>query len=162
KIIVRAAEKGISPGQLVQQNIEDFFTKMDALGIERADLYPRVTEHIPDIIALIRKLIDKKVAYRLGDDIYFSVRRFPNYGKLSKRPLEELQSGARVEVNKEKKDPLDFALWKAAKPNEPPEVSWETPWGRGRPGWHIECSVMSMKHLGTNFDIHGGGLDLIF
>ena len=162
KIIARAVEKRVDPGALVQENIEDYFNKMDALGVERADLYPRVTEHIPDILALIRQLLDKKAAYTLGGDVYFSVRSFPSYGKLSKRPLEDLQSGARIEVNKEKRDPLDFALWKAAKPNEPPGVSWDSPWGRGRPGWHIECSAMALKHLGADFDIHGGGLDLIF
>jgi cysteinyl-tRNA synthetase len=162
KIIARAAERGIPTTLLVQQNIEDYFNKMDALGVQRADVYPRVTEHIPDILALIRKLVDKKAAYPLDGDVYFSVRQFAPYGKLSKKPLEELQSGARVDINKEKKDPLDFALWKAAKPEDPPEVSWDSPWGRGRPGWHIECSVMALKHLGANFDIHGGGMDLIF
>jgi cysteinyl-tRNA synthetase len=162
KIIARAAEKGVSPHELAKTYIEDFHNKMDALGVQRADVYPRVTDHIPDIIALIRKLIDKKAAYKLGGDVYFSVRQFPAYGKLSKRPLEDLQSGARIEVNKEKQDPLDFALWKASKPGDPAEVSWESPWGHGRPGWHIECSVMALKHLGANFDIHGGGLDLIF
>ena len=162
KIIARARESKRTIGELVRTNIDDYFTKMDALGVERADVYPRVTEHIPDIIALIRKLVDKKVAYRLGDDVYFSVRQDPAYGKLSKRPLDELMSGARVDINKEKKDALDFALWKGAKPDEPHEAGWDSPWGRGRPGWHIECSVMSMKHLGTHFDIHGGGLDLIF
>ncbi len=162
KIIARAAEKKIAPSQLVKENIEDFFNKMDALGVQRAEAYPKVTENIPEIIALIGKLVDKKVAYVLHGDVYFAVKQFPSYGKLSKRPLDELQSGARVEVNKEKKDPLDFALWKAAKPNEPAEVVWDSPWGKGRPGWHIECSVMSIKYLGNHFDIHGGGLDLIF
>jgi cysteinyl-tRNA synthetase len=162
KIIARAQERGISTTELVRQNIDDFFNKMDALGVVRADVYPKVTEHIPDIIALIKKLLDHKVAYRLGGDVYFSVKAFPAYGKLSKRPLAELMSGARVDINKEKKDPLDFALWKESKPGEPPEVSWDSPWGKGRPGWHIECSVMAIKHLGVHFDIHGGGLDLIF
>jgi len=162
KIITRAQERGVKPSELVRQNIDDFFNKMDALGVERADAYPKVTEHIPDIITLIKKLVDNGVAYRLGGDVYFSVKGFPSYGKLSKRPLEELQSGARIDVNKEKKDSLDFALWKESKPAEPAEVSWDSPWGKGRPGWHIECSVMSMKHLGVPFDIHGGGLDLIF
>jgi len=162
KIIARAQERGIKPSDLARENIDDFFNKMDALGIERADVYPKVTEHIPDILVLIKKLVDEGVAYRLGGDVYFSVKQFPPYGKLSKRPLDELQSGARVDVNKEKKDPLDFALWKETKPDEPAEVSWNSPWGKGRPGWHIECSVMSMKHLGVHFDLHGGGLDLIF
>jgi len=147
KIIDRARERGINPSELVQQNIDDFFNKMDALGVQRADLYPKVTEHIPDIIALIQKLIDNKAAYVLNGDVYFSVRAFPTYGKLSKRNIEDLQSGARVEVNAEKHDPLDFALWKAAKPEEPAEVIWEAPWGKGRPGWHIECSVMALKHV---------------
>jgi len=162
KIIARAQERGIKTTELVRENIEDFFSKMDALGVERAELYPKVTEHIPDIIALIKTLVDKNVAYRLGGDVYFSVKAFPAYGKLSKRSLHELRSGARVEVNKEKHDPLDFALWKGSKPTDPPEVSWDSPWGKGRPGWHIECSVMAMKHLGPHLDIHGGGLDLIF
>ncbi len=162
KIIARAQERGLKPSELARENIDDYFNKMDALGVERADVYPKVTDHIPDIIALIRKLVDTNVAYRLGGDVYFSVKAFPPYGKLSKRLLDELQSGTRVDVNKEKRDPLDFALWKESKPGEPPEVSWDSPWGKGRPGWHIECSVMAMKHLGVNFDIHGGGLDLIF
>lgn len=162
KIIARAKERGIKVSDLVRANIDDFFSKMDALGVARADTYPKVSEHIPDIIALIRQLIDKKVAYKLGGDVYYSVKVFPGYGKLSKRPLDELQSGARVDINKEKQDPLDFALWKESKPGEPPEVSWDSPWGKGRPGWHMECSVMAMKHLGAHFDIHGGGLDLIF
>jgi len=162
KIIDRAKERGISTTELVERNIEDFYNKMDALGIERADLYPRVTEHIPDIIALVQKLIDQKAAYVENGDVYFSVRSFPNYGKLSKRDIEELRSGARVEVNKDKHDPLDFALWKASKSGEPPEVTWTSPWGKGRPGWHIECSVMALKHLGEKFDLHGGGRDLIF
>src|SRR5258708_9263043 len=153
KIIARAAERGVSPTELARQYIEDFYTKMDALGVQRADSYPRVTEHIPDIIALIRKLIDKKVAYTLGGDVYFAVREVPSYGKLSKRPLEELQSGARSEINKGKKYPVDFAQCKASKPGEPPEVSWESPCGRGRPGWHIQCSVMPLNHFAANFDI---------
>jgi cysteinyl-tRNA synthetase len=152
----------MAPSLLVQQNIDDFFNKMDALGVQRADLYPKVTEHIPDIIALIQKLIDNQSAYLLDGDAYFSVRSFPSYGKLSNRDVDDLRSGSRVEINQEKRDPLDFALWKAAKPGDPAEVIWEAPWGKGRPGWHIECSVMALKHLGSNFDIHGGGRDLIF
>lgn len=162
KIIARAKERGIPTGDLVQENVDDYFSKMDALGVQRADAYPKVTETIPDIIALVRKLVERKAAYVLGGDVYFSVKADPAYGKLSKRPLAELVSGARVELNKEKQDPLDFALWKASKPDEPVEVSWDSPWGKGRPGWHIECSAMALKHLGANFDIHGGGLDLIF
>src|SRR5258706_2554335 len=161
KIIARAKERNVKPSELVRENIDDFFNKMDALGVERADVYPKVTEHIPDIVSLIRKLVDTKGAYPLGGDVYFSVRAFPPYGKLSKRPLDELQSGTRVDVNKAKKDSLDFALWKESKPGDPPEVSWDSPWGKERPGWHIECSVMAMKHLGMTFDIHGGGQGLI-
>jgi cysteinyl-tRNA synthetase len=162
KIIARAREKGQTTTEIARQNIDDFFNKMDALGIQRAEVYPRVTEHIPDIQNLIRRLIEIKAAYVLGGDVYYSIKAFPQYGKLSKRPLEEMQAGARVDVNKDKHDPLDFALWKAAKPEDPPEALWDSPWGRGRPGWHIECSVMALKHLGPKFDIHGGGLDLIF
>ena len=164
KIIARAKERGISITELVRANIDDYFNKMDALGIERADLYPKVTDHIPDIIALIRKLVDSQAAYRLGGDVYFSVKSFASYGKLSKRPLDELQSGARVDINKEKRDPLDFALWKETKPGEPPEASWDSPWGKGPPRLAHDLNAPSwlMKHLGTTFDIHGGGLDLIF
>ncbi len=162
KIIARAAERGVTTTRLVDDNIADFYNKMDALGIERADAYPRVTENIPDIVRLIEALMDRGAAYTAPDGVYFSVQAFPRYGKLSKKPLDDLQAGARVDVNVGKKDPLDFALWKRSKPGEPPEVSWDSPWGKGRPGWHIECSVMSLKYLGTGFDIHGGGLDLIF
>lgn len=162
KIIARAAERKITTTELVDENIVDFFSKMDALGVARADAYPRVTQHIPDIISLIQKLETRQSAYAAKGDVYFSVGSFASYGKLSKKPLDELQAGARVEVNTEKRDPLDFALWKASKPHEPRETSWSSPWGEGRPGWHIECSVMSLKHLGETFDIHGGGLDLIF
>jgi cysteinyl-tRNA synthetase len=162
KIIARAAETSQAPKALAEKNIEDFFSKMDALGIERADVYPKVTEHIPEIQAMIKSLEDNGFAYKISDGMYYPVRRFMAYGKLSKRSLEELRSGARVEIDQEKKDPLDFALWKNAKPGEPEEVAWESSWGKGRPGWHIECSAMSVKHLGAGFDIHGGGLDLIF
>jgi len=162
KIIARAAERGVTPLALANEFIADFYNKMDALGVVRADVYPRVTEHIPDIIALVQKLEDRRAAYPMEGDVYFSVKAFPAYGKLSRKPMDELQAGARVEVNIGKKDPMDFALWKHSKPNEPDEVSWASPWGKGRPGWHIECSVMSLKHLGPGFDIHGGGLDLIF
>ena len=144
KIIARAQSADMKPRELVRQNIDDFFNKMDALGVERADAlsqshraYPGYHRADPASSWTIR------LAYRLGGDVYFSVTGVPAYGKLSKRPLEELQSGARVDINKEKKDPLDFALWKASKPGEPAEVSWDSPWGKGRPGWHIECSVMA-------------------
>ena len=123
------------------------------------DFEPRATEHIPSMVEMIQGLIDKGYAYETDGDVYFAVREFGEYGRLSGKNLDELESGARVEVNEQKRDPLDFTLWKAAKPGEP---SWESPWGEGRPGWHIECSAMSLKYLGKTFDIHGGGTDLIF
>jgi cysteinyl-tRNA synthetase len=162
KIIKRSSEKNIPPSELANKFIGDYFFQMDKLNIKRADAYPRVTEKIPHIIQFIRTLVDKGAAYAAGGDVYFSVRKFPDYGKLSKRNVDDLRSGARVEPGEQKKDPLDFALWKKSKPEEPPEASWESPWGRGRPGWHIECSVMSTGALGDTIDIHGGGQDLIF
>jgi cysteinyl-tRNA synthetase len=136
-----------------------FATAYDALGILPADIEPRATEHIPQMITMIEHLIEGGHAYEAGGDVYFSVRRFPGYGKLSGHKVDELQSGARVATGDIKRDPLDFAVWKAAKPGEP---SWPSPWGNGRPGWHIECSAMSYEYLGASFDIHGGGNDLIF
>lgn len=163
KIIKRAAERGIAPRALAQTYIDDYFTQMDLLNIKRADSYPRVTETIPKIIAFIETLVENGSAYATtAGDVFFSVGRFPGYGKLSKRNIDELKSGARVDVNETKNDPLDFALWKAAKAHEPAEVTWDSPWGKGRPGWHIECSVMSTSALGVTLDIHGGGQDLIF
>lgn len=159
KIINRAREEGISTEALSEREIEYFYKDMDALGIARADIEPRATAHIPEIIALIETLVDKGHAYVAGGDVYFSVRSFPSYGALSGRTVEQMQAGARVAVGEGKRDPLDFALWKASKPGEP---TWESPWGPGRPGWHIECSAMSMKYLGPYFDVHCGGLDLIF
>ncbi len=160
KIIKRAQERGEDPSTLAERFIHDYFDKMDKLNIQRADAYPKVTENIPQIVGFIERLVEKGLAYPMEGDVYYSVRKFPNYGKLSKRSLDELKSGARVEVDERKQDPLDFALWKAAKPGEP---SWPSPWGAGRPGWHIECSVMSIKTLKSEtFDIHGGGQDLIF
>ena len=132
---------------------------MDKLNVKRADIYPKATETIKDMITWIEKLVEKGVAYVINGDVYFEVEKFKTYGKLSKRKKKDMQAGVRVEVDKRKKNPLDFALWKAAKEKEP---SWDSPWGKGRPGWHIECSVMSSKYLGEQFDIHGGGLDLIF
>jgi cysteinyl-tRNA synthetase len=132
---------------------------MAALGVLPADVEPKATEHIPQMIALIGRLIGEGVAYVVEGDVYFEVRRFPSYGRLSGKNLDELLAGARVEVDQRKRDPRDFALWKAAKPGEP---SWPSPWGAGRPGWHIECSAMAMQYLGETFDIHGGGDDLIF
>ena len=162
KIIKRSTELSIPPAQLAQKFIDEYFTQMDKLNIKRADAYPRVTEKIPEIIQFIKLLVEKGKAYGAGGDVYFSVRKFPEYGKLSKHNIEDLQSGARIEPGEQKKDPLDFALWKKSKPEEPPEVCWDSPWGKGRPGWHIECSVMSTNALGCTIDIHGGGQDLIF
>src|SRR5437764_3939209 len=135
---------------------------MQALNILPADMEPTATENIPEMIEIISKLIERGHAYASAGDVYFSVRSFPDYGKLSKRNLDDLQSGARVEPGEQKHDPLDFALWKAAKPGEPASVTWQSPWGPGRPGWHIECSAMCQKYLGTTFDVHGGGKDLVF
>ena len=132
---------------------------MVSIGVLPADIEPKATEHIPEMVGLIERLIKNGVAYALDGDVYFEVRRFPPYGALSGKNIEDLEAGARVDVNERKRDPLDFALWKAAKPGEP---SWPSPWGPGRPGWHIECSAMSMRYLGESFDIHGGGEDLIF
>lgn len=159
KIIARAKTLNQPWNVLANRYIEDYFQKMDSLNVKRAEAYPRVTELIPEIIAFVKRLIEKGVAYVVEGDVYFSVRKFSGYGKLSKRNLDEMIVGARREVDEKKQDPLDFALWKKAKPEEP---SWDSPWGAGRPGWHIECSVMATKHLGETFDIHGGGQDLIF
>ncbi len=159
KIIARAAEQGVESGILAQRFIDEFYTDMDALGILRPDLEPRATEHIPEMIELVQELIDKGLAYPSGGDVYYRVGRFGEYGRLSGRSLDDMQAGARIEVNAQKENPMDFALWKQAKPGEP---KWESPWGEGRPGWHIECSAMSRKYLGETFDIHGGGKDLIF
>ncbi len=159
KIIKRAAETGTTCEALAQRYIDSFSQDMASLEVLPADLEPRATEHIPEIIATVQKLIDKGHAYAVDGDVYFAVRSFANYGQLSGRDVDDMRSGARVEVDERKKDPLDFALWKSSKPGEP---KWESPWGPGRPGWHIECSVMSTKYLGASFDIHGGGKDLIF
>lgn len=159
KIINRAREEGEDPAALAAKYVRAYFADADALHIRRADVHPKVSEHIPEIIALIERLIDRGYAYVADGDVYFAVRKFPGYGKLSKRSLDDMLAGARVEVDPKKRDPLDFALWKASRAGEP---YWESPWGRGRPGWHIECSAMSLKYLGTGFDIHGGGADLIF
>jgi len=159
KIINRANEEGISPEALAEREIKHFYQDTDALGVLRATTEPRATRHIREIIQLIKTLIDKGRAYASGGDVYFSVRGFPGYGALSGRNVEEMRAGARIAPGEQKQDPMDFALWKAAKPGEP---KWDSPWGPGRPGWHIECSAMSMKYLGPTLDIHGGGLDLIF
>src|SRR5438874_9268846 len=162
KIIRRAGERGEDPQQFAARYIDECRRDMQALNILPADVEPKATENIPEMIEIISKLIERGHAYASAGDVYFSVRSFPDYGKLSKRNLDDLQSGARVEPGEQKHDPLDFALWKAAKPGEPASVTWQSPWGPGRPGWHIECSAMSQKYLGTTFDVHGGGKDLVF
>ena len=159
KIINRAREEGEEPLGLSRKYIDEYFKDADALNVLRADRHPRVSEHIADIIATVAELVNRGFAYLVFCDFYFSFFSFKPYGKLSGRDFDDMQAGARVDVDSRKQDPLDFALWKAAKPGEP---SWESPWGPGRPGWHIECSVMSQKYLGPGFDIHGGGSDLIF
>jgi len=159
KIIARAQQAGIPAHELTETNIRAFAEDMHVLGCARPTLEPRATENIPEMIALIRELETKEMAYAVDGDVYFAVERFPGYGKLSKRKLEDMEAGARIEVDERKRNPMDFALWKATKPGEP---TWDSPWGPGRPGWHIECSAMSAKYLGEPFDIHGGGTDLIF
>ncbi|HHY46203.1 MAG TPA: cysteine--tRNA ligase [Firmicutes bacterium] len=159
KIIAKAQSLGISPDELARRFDREYLEVMDALGVERPDVYPRVTEHISDIIDVIRGLVERGHAYETVNGVYFDVSSFPDYGKLSGRNLDEMRAGARVEVDEAKKDPADFALWKKAKPGEP---AWDSPWGRGRPGWHIECSTLALKYLGSGFDMHGGGTDLIF
>ncbi|OIO05268.1 MAG: cysteine--tRNA ligase [Desulfovibrionaceae bacterium CG1_02_65_16] len=160
KIIKRANEVGATAKDIAEKFIGEFYVDMDALGVLRADVEPKCTEHITEMIALTQGLIEKDHAYATpSGDVYFKVRSFPGYGKLSGRNIEDLVSGARVEPGEEKQDPLDFALWKAAKPGEP---SWESPWGLGRPGWHLECSAMSEKYMPLPLDIHGGGQDLAF
>ncbi|MFH0793596.1 MAG: cysteine--tRNA ligase, partial [bacterium] len=159
KIIRRAQESNCSAEEIATKYTNFYFEKAAALGIRNADVHPKATDHVKPIIAMIRRLIEKEKAYERGGNVYFRVRSFDSYGRLSGRNLDDLKEGARVEVDERKDDPLDFALWKAAKPGEP---SWESPWGKGRPGWHIECSVMSMTHLGETIDLHCGGQDLIF
>ena len=159
KIINRAAELGMSAKQLAHQNGEAFFEDSQRLGIQPAEVHPKATEHISEMIDLIQILIDKGAAYVIDGSVYYRVNQFAEYGKLSNRKPEDLLAGARVEIDERKEDPRDFDMWKAAKPGEP---SWESPWGRGRPGWHIECSAMAMKHLGETIDIHAGGEDLQF
>jgi cysteinyl-tRNA synthetase len=159
KIIARAAEQGLTAGELAQRNIDKFFEAADLLNILRAHEYPRVTGHIEEIIAYIERLIAKGHAYAAGGSVWFDVRSYAPYGKLSRRNVDDLRTAVRVELDESKHDPLDFALWKGAKEGEP---AWPSPWGPGRPGWHIECSVMSTKYLGETFDFHGGGRDLIF
>jgi len=159
KIINRAKEENDEPLRLAARYIEAFYEDVEALNVLPATKNPKVSEHIDEIIAFVQGLIDKGYAYELEGDVYFAVRKDKEYGKLSGRDLDDLQAGARVEVDTRKHDPLDFALWKSAKEGE---IAWQSPWGMGRPGWHIECSAMSLKYLGEQFDIHGGGQDLIF
>jgi len=159
RIIRRANEEGVPATTISERYIAEYQKDMASIGVDPADVEPKATEHIPQMIALIERLIARGVAYVLEGDVYFEVRRFPAYGKLSGKNLDELEAGARVDVDERKRDPLDFALWKAAKPGEP---SWPSPWGPGRPGWHIECSAMAMQYLGESLDFHGGGEDLIF
>ncbi len=159
KIIKRAQEENVTTKEVAEKYIEEYFIDADNLGIKRATVHPKATEHIEDIIEFIKILIDKGYAYVVNGNVYFETAKFKDYGKLSHKNIEELQAGARIEINEEKKNPLDFVLWKAQKPGEP---AWDSPWGRGRPGWHIECSVMSTKYLGKTLDIHAGGPDLVF
>ena len=159
KIIKRANEEGISPFEVADKYIAEYFRDADGLGIRRADVHPRVTENIPQIIEFIEELIEKGYAYQSAGDVYFDTQKFKDYGKLSRQNLAELNLGSRIEVNEDKRHPMDFALWKSKKEGE---IGWESPWSEGRPGWHIECSVMSRRYLGDTIDIHSGGQDLIF
>ena len=159
KIIKRAKQEGISWDAVAGKYTKEYYKDMDMLGVARADMEPKATEHIPEMINIVQGLIDKDFAYEADGSVYFAVDKFHEYGRLSKRDKEEMMAGARVEVNERKKNPLDFVLWKRSKEGEP---FWDSPWGPGRPGWHIECSAMSIKHLGESFDIHGGGADLLF
>ncbi|MBI4198496.1 MAG: cysteine--tRNA ligase [Chloroflexi bacterium] len=159
RIIELSKSERRSIGDISEQYIQRFLTEMEGLNILRANDYPRATAYIPQMITITQGLIDKGLAYPTDGDVYFRVRAFPGYGKLAKRSLEEMQAGARIEVDPRKEDPMDFALWKASKEAEP---AWPSPWGMGRPGWHIECSAMSLTLLGEQFDIHGGGHDVIF
>ena len=159
KMIRVAAEEGITVKELGDRYIGEYFKDAEALNIRPATVHPKATEHIGDIIALVKKLVDTGHAYELHGDVYFDTQSFPGYGRLSGQDLSELEMGARIDINEEKKNPMDFALWKAKKEGE---IAWPSPWGEGRPGWHIECSAMSMKYLGDTLDIHGGGQDLKF
>jgi cysteinyl-tRNA synthetase len=159
KIIKRAHEQGLTCEAITQKYIQAYCEDMTKLGVRPASIEPKATEHMADIIRLTETLIAKGLAYSVDGDVYFEVGKYPAYGRLSKRRLEDLQAGARVDVDERKRHPMDFALWKSSKPGEP---AWDSPWGPGRPGWHIECSAMSLRHLGDTFDIHGGGMDLIF
>jgi cysteinyl-tRNA synthetase len=159
KIINRARDLQVPWDALARENIAAFHRDMGALGLRSADVEPKATDHIPEMLRIIQVLVERGLAYAVDGDVYFAIRRFPEYGKLSHRSLDDLLAGARIEVDERKRDPLDFALWKASRPGEP---AWDSPWGPGRPGWHIECSAMATKYLGESFDIHAGGEDLIF
>jgi cysteinyl-tRNA synthetase len=159
KIIARSNQEGVQAEELAEKYIEEFEEDMTVLGVLSPEVEPRATRHIPEIIALVQKLIDQGTAYAVDGDVFFAVEHFKPYGQLSGRNLDEMQAGSRIEVDPRKRHPMDFALWKAGKQGEP---TWESPWGPGRPGWHIECSAMSSNYLGETFDIHGGGQDLIF
>jgi len=159
KIIKRSHEEGISPEEVAEKYIKEYFIDCDGLGIKRATIHPQVTDNIENIIVFVQDLIDKGYAYEAGGDVLFRTRKFKEYGKLSHQNIEELELGARIDVDDKKEDPLDFVLWKAKKEGEP---GWQSPWGEGRPGWHIECSVMSNRYLGNTIDIHAGGQDLQF
>jgi len=159
KIINKANEIGIDSKAVAEKYIKEFYEDMDALNVERATIEPKATEHINQIIQFVEKLIQKGFAYRINGDVYYSVEKFRKYGKLSGRRLEDMEAGARIDIDERKRNPFDFVLWKSAKTGEP---AWESPWGMGRPGWHIECSAMSNEYLGETFDIHGGGRDLCF
>jgi cysteinyl-tRNA synthetase len=159
QLIVRAAERQTTVEKLAREMTQDYFDNLQTMGVDSVDLFPCATEHIPEMLDIIRRLIDKGFAYALAGDVYFDVTRDEDYGALSHRSISEVVAGTRVEANDRKRHPADFALWKKSKPGEP---AWESPWGPGRPGWHIECSAMSWKHLGEMFDIHGGGIDLMF
>ena len=159
KLIARANRLGVSVKELAERHIAAYFDDMSALNVRPADVYVRATETIPKILEVVEGLVEKGYAYRAGGDVYFRVTKDPSYGKLSHRSLDDMQAGARIEIGEAKEHPMDFALWKGAKPGEP---SWPSPWGEGRPGWHIECSAMILEHLGPQIDIHGGGHDLVF
>ena len=159
KIINKANETGVPAQEISEKYIQEYKEDMASIGVKPPTIQPKVTEHVPEIIEMIGRIIDNGHAYQSGGDVFFSVKKFNGYGKLSRRDPDDMMAGTRIDINEKKEDPLDFALWKGAKPGEP---FWESPWGNGRPGWHIECSLMSTKYLGESFDIHGGGKDLIF
>jgi cysteinyl-tRNA synthetase len=159
KIIQKANETGVPAQEISEKYIQEYKEDMASIGVKPPTIQPKVTEHVPEIVEMIQRIIDNGHAYQSGGDVFFSVKKFKGYGKLSRRDPDDMLAGTRIDINEKKEDPLDFALWKSAKPGEP---FWESPWGNGRPGWHIECSLMSTKYLGDSFDIHGGGKDLIF